>query len=200
MEQLRIKDEEYVKALKRENDDIDELIKSMRKQFLDMRQDYTDQLNNIENAFLNERELILEKNAKEIKDLFDEHRKLEEYFQRKRADDEESYSKQLEDLRSKDANDQAEQKIKLEKEMQILEKCMEDMKAVYRLNEEKLEFNHKVLKEREKVNSNTINGLKNKDRRNKDILRTVKDKFETQSKNYQKDNMKLTEDYKKFTK
>jgi dynein regulatry complex protein 1 len=84
--------------------------------------------------------------------------------------------------------------------MQILEKCMEDMKAVYRLNEEKLEFNHKVLKEREKVNSNTINGLKNKDRRNKDILRTVKDKFETQSKNYQKDNMKLTEDYKKFTK
>jgi dynein regulatry complex protein 1 len=80
MEQLRIKDEEYVKALKRENDDIDELIKSMRKQFLDMRQDYTDQLNNIENAFLNERELILEKNVKEIKDLFDEHRKLEEYF------------------------------------------------------------------------------------------------------------------------
>lgn len=84
--------------------------------------------------------------------------------------------------------------------MQILEKCMEDMKAVYRLNEEKLEFNHKVLKEREKVNSNTISGLKNKDRRNKDILRTVKDKFETQSKNYQKENMKLTEDYKKFTK
>ncbi len=47
----------------------------------------------------------MEKNAKEIKDLFDEHRKLEEYFQRKRGDDEESYSKQLEDLRSKDAND-----------------------------------------------------------------------------------------------
>lgn len=84
--------------------------------------------------------------------------------------------------------------------MQILEKCMEDMKAVYRLNEEKLEFNHKVLREREKVNSNTITGLKNKDRRNKDILRTVKEKFEAQSKMYQKENVKLTEDYKKFTK
>jgi dynein regulatory complex protein 1 len=56
---------------------------------------------------------------------------------------------------------------------------MEDMKAVYRLNEEKLEFNHKVLKEREKVNSNTITGLKNKDRRSRDILRTVKEKFDT---------------------
>ena len=84
--------------------------------------------------------------------------------------------------------------------MQILEKCMEDMKAVYRLNEEKLEFNHKVLKEREKVNSNTIAGLKNKDRRSRDILRTVKEKFDTQSKEYQKQNVKLTEDYKKFTK
>lgn len=77
---------------------------------------------------------------------------------------------------------------------------MEDMKAVYRLNEEKLEFNHKVLKEREKVNSNTIAGLKNKDRRSRDILRTVKEKFDAQSKMYQKENIKLTEDYKKFTK
>jgi len=29
--------------------------------------------------------------------------------------------------------------------MQILEKCMEDMKAVYKLNEEKLDFNRQVL-------------------------------------------------------
>ena len=84
--------------------------------------------------------------------------------------------------------------------MQILETGMEDMKAVYRLNEEKLEFNHKVLKEREKVNSNTITSLKAKDRRNKDILRTVKEKFERQSKDFQNMNIKLTEDYKKFTK
>jgi len=42
MEQLKMKDEEYVKSLKRQNDDIDELIKAMRKQFNDMRQDYAD--------------------------------------------------------------------------------------------------------------------------------------------------------------
>lgn len=189
-----------MKSIKNWGEDIDSLIAAMRKQFNDMRQDYADQLNNIEKAFYDERELILKKNDDEIKQLFDEHRKLEEHFLQKRSDDEEYYAKQLEDIRTKDANDQAEQKIKLEKEMQILEKCMEDMKAVYRLNEEKLEFNHKVLKEREKVNSNTIAGLKNKDRRSRDILRTVKEKFDAQSKMYQKDNIKLTEDYKKFTK
>jgi len=42
MDQLKEKEEQYVKALKKQNDDIDELIEAMRKQFLDMRQDYHD--------------------------------------------------------------------------------------------------------------------------------------------------------------
>jgi dynein regulatory complex protein 1 len=101
---------------------------------------------------------------------------------------EEDYNNQIERLKTQDANDQSEQKIKLEKEMQTLQKCMEDMKAVYRLNEEKLDFNHKVLKDREAVNKNTIEGLKKRQRRMKNILRNVKEKFDIQSKKYVKDN------------
>ena len=55
------------------------------------------------------------------------------------------------------------------------------MKAVYRLNEEKLDFNHRVLKEREKVNKATIEGLKKRERKYKDVLRNVKEKFDTQA-------------------
>lgn len=84
--------------------------------------------------------------------------------------------------------------------MQTLQKCMEDMKAVYRLNEEKLDFNHKVLKDREAVNKNTIEVLKKRQRRMKNILRNVKEKFEIQSKKYVKDNKQMTKEYKKFTK
>ena len=124
----------------------------MWKQFDDLRKDYAHELQEIENAFKMERSQILENNEKEINDLFKQHKDLEEKFLDKRAQDEEEYAKQLEELRTNDANEQQTQKIRLEKEMQILEKCMEDMKAVYKLNEEKLEFNHKVLKEREKVN------------------------------------------------
>ena len=60
---------------------------------------------------------------------------------------------------SQDANKQNEQKIKLETEMQILEKCMEDMKAIYTLNEEKLKFNYEVLFEREGVNKKMMKVL-----------------------------------------
>lgn len=98
---------------------------------------------------------------------------------RRRSHDYEHYTSELEKLRTQDANDQAEQKIKLEKEMQVLQKCMEDMKAVYRLNEEKLDFNHRVLREREKVNKATIEGLKKRERKYKEVLRNVKEKFDT---------------------
>jgi len=94
-----------------------------------------------------------------------------------KADQEEEQSRQLENLRSQDANNQAEQKIKLEKEMQILEKCMEDMKAVYRLNEEKLDFNTKVLTERATVNKKTSQLLRLRKRRFQDIVREVKRKY-----------------------
>ena len=77
---------------------------------------------------------------------------------------------------------------------------MEDMKAVYRLNEEKLDFNQRVLKERETVNKSAIEGLKKRERKFRDVLRTVKEKFEAQTKKYAKDNKVMTKDYKKFTK
>jgi dynein regulatory complex protein 1 len=200
MEQLKIKDEEYVKSLKKQNDDVDDLIKTMKQQFGDMRLDYTNQLDNIEKAFHEERMAILKRNDDEIKHLFEEHRKLEDQFLKMRAEEDEKYSKSLEDLRTKDANDQATLKIELEKEMQILEKCMEDMKAVYRLNEEKLDFNHRVLNDRKDVMQKQVDSYKIKERKMKEKLGTIIEKFKEQSTDNQKKNIDLTIQYKKFTK
>lgn len=134
------------------NDDIDDLIKAMKTQFDQMRGDYNTQFQAIEKEFERERYDILKRNRSEIQDLFKQHKDTEEKFMEDRNRLENENAKELENVRSTDANTQAEQKIKLEKEMQILEKCMEDMKAVYLLNEEKLDFNYKVLTERKQVN------------------------------------------------
>lgn len=66
LEQLKTKDDDYVVALKKQNDDIDLLISSMKFQFSQMRTDYSDQLNNIEKAFYDERGKILGRNETEI--------------------------------------------------------------------------------------------------------------------------------------
>ena len=105
-----------------------------------MRDDYNKELVAIEQEFDNERADILGRNKKEIEDLFHQHKEIETKYLEQRQADEESNAKALEDVMSQDANKQNEQKIKLETEMQILEKCMEDMKAIYTLNEEKLKF------------------------------------------------------------
>ena len=88
---------------------------------------------------------------REIEDLLHQHKEIETKYLEQRRADEESNAKALEDVMSQGTNQQNKQNIKLEIEIQILEKCMEDMKAIYTLNEEKLKFNCEVLFERESV-------------------------------------------------
>ena len=54
-QELKIKDEEYVKMLKSQAEDIELLIKRMRQQFYQLRKEYELQLENVEQQFLNER-------------------------------------------------------------------------------------------------------------------------------------------------
>ena len=82
-----------------------------------MRVDYHEQLDQIEKAFLRERNDIIQRNDEEIKELFRQHKKLEDECMARRSQDYEKYTYELEKLKTQDANDQAEQKIKLEKEM-----------------------------------------------------------------------------------
>mgnify|MGYP000218015907 CR=1 FL=1 len=96
MEQLKQKDDEYVKALKKQNDDIDDLIKAMSKQFLDMRTDYHEQLEQIEKQFQRERYEIIQRNEDEIQALFLQHKKLEEDCMRRRSQDYDKYTSELE--------------------------------------------------------------------------------------------------------
>ncbi len=83
--------------------------------------------------------------------------------------------------------------------MQILEKCMEDMKAVYHLNEEKLDFNTKVLNERNTENIKTKEKLKVRVNKYREVVRDIKLKHKEELLQYQKDNMKHTTELKRFT-
>ena len=71
------------------SDDIEKLIKNMKYQYQRMREDYNSQLTAIEAEFENERHDILARNENEIKDLFNEHRVLEQDYLAQRQHDEE---------------------------------------------------------------------------------------------------------------
>lgn len=105
MEQLRGKDDEYMKSLKTQNEDIEKLLELMSKQYSDMRDDYGEQLDQIEQHFAKERQDILGRNEKHIKELFDLCRAKEEMFAQEKRKDQEKNNKELEDLKTTHAND-----------------------------------------------------------------------------------------------
>lgn len=62
---------------------------------------------------------------------------------------------------------------------------MEDMKAVYKLNEEKLDFNKKVLRERKSVNSTISKQLNYRKRRYEETVRKVYQRYKADRKHFQ---------------
>ncbi len=181
------------------SEDINGLIASMKSQFAEMREHYDQQLQTIESEFDRERVDILDRNKQEIEQLFNEHKVVETSFLDKRQKEEEENARQLEEVMSQDANKQAEQKIKLETEMQILEKCMEDMKAVYKLNQEKLGFNYDVLNERQQVYLKQKKGLRQKLQKDNQRLRDELEIFKVQQAEAKRLNSSYTKEYKWFT-
>ena len=69
----------------------------------------------------------------------------------------------------------------------------------YQLNQEKLEYNYRVLVERDSENSTTIKQQKKKLTRMADVLSSLKAKYAREEKRYRQENQDLTEGYKTIT-
>ena len=95
-EAIKGKDKDYVKAMQTMNQNIDELIQGMKKQFHEMRQHYATCLKEIESEFEREREALLKQNDAEIQKLFKRQQETEEMFLRKRTEKEDQNSQDLE--------------------------------------------------------------------------------------------------------
>merc|ERR1719171_768465 len=96
--------------------------------------------------------------------------------------------KQLEAQRVQDAEDYNILKIKLETEIQTLEQQLEEMRATYQLNQEKLDYNYRVLAERDSENTNTIKQQKKKLTRMADILSNIKQRYAREERRFKQEN------------
>ncbi|KAG1659692.1 hypothetical protein FOA52_004331 [Chlamydomonas sp. UWO 241] len=197
--ELKRKDDEFVKTLKRQAEDIDSLLQYMSRQFVEMQASYKEELTDIETAFLQERANLLGSNKSEMQELFDRRSRLEQEFMERYLASVENYQALLDALRVSDAEDYHILKIRLETDIQNLEQHLETMRATYQLNTEKLEYNYRVLVERDHENQATINQQKRKISRQRDILSGLKQRYNDTEKRYLEENMKLTDEYKRTT-
>ena len=77
---------------------------------------------------------------------------MEQKFTVSRKEQEEQFEKAIEKLRIEGMQTYNSTRIKMENDIQNLEKCYEEMKALYQLNTEKLDYNLKLLKEKKEEN------------------------------------------------
>jgi dynein regulatory complex protein 1 len=198
--QLKVKDEEYVTILKKHSEDVEELLARMRREFKELSDEYEVELESIEDAFLAERAELLKTNKEVVDSMFDRRKQAEVDYLTTKQVREQRHFKEIEDLIVHDHEEHSKLKIKLETDIEILEQQLEEMQATYQLNTEKLEYNYRVLTERDNENSQTLQQLKRKQMKLKETLLTLVTRHhETETKD-RKRNDELTEGYRAITK
>lgn len=198
-QELKSKDDQYVKDLKKAAEDVDLMVERMDEQMKQLTKAYREELTQIEKAFVTERAELIENNCKKWDGAMQQRRDKEVEYMESRRKRVEDYENQLQTLRVQDAEEYNMVKIKLETDVQILEQQLQQMKATYQLNQEKLEYNFQVLKKRDEENTITKSQQKRKITRLQDVLNNLKQKLAKQEKQYREDNQALTDDYKRIT-
>jgi dynein regulatory complex protein 1 len=198
--ELKNKDEEYIKMLKQQSFDITSIIGKMRDQYHTLRRHYEQQLEQIEEAFEQERGDVLGNNKAEVEALFEKRRHMEEMeFLERRQERQKGFEHQIEELRTTNADDYNKTKISLEKGIQELEQHLEKMMSTYLLNREKLDYNLQVLQERNKEHTAIQSSYKNRLNRLRESLNNLMSRYHALDQKYKHSNMELTEEYKRLT-
>jgi len=164
-----------------------------------MKRFYLEEIIAIEDAFVSERKELLDRHRKEFDEKMEEKRTKEVAFLNERFKRVERNENELHSLRVKDAEEYNEMKVKLETDVQILEQQLQQMKATYQLNQEKLAYNYQVLQKRDEENAKTKAQQKRKITKLQDSLTNLKKKLAKQVKQFGDENSTLSDDYKRVT-
>lgn len=199
-EDLQAAEEQYILGISRFHNGFESTVLAGKKHFETCRSKALEQLIEVESELLGERTKVLKRNQKELKAIFDAHEKSETEFMKYRESEEERNLKELTQIRQERNREYSELKLLLEVEIQNHEKCLEDMKAIYQLNQEKLTYNFKVLTEKKEENTALTVVLKKKERFFFNLLKKKNDDFYLKDIEFRKNNNRLTEQSKTITK
>lgn len=198
-EQLMAKDNQYVKYLKRQTSDIDLILERMEAQAKMLLKGHQDELIEIEKAYERERRELVESQKIEWEKIVKDRLEKEKMFledRDKRIDEQEA---DIQHLRVQNAESFSHIKIKLETDIQSLQQQIQQMKATFQLNAEKLEYNFQVLKKRDEENTVTISQQKRRITRLQDTLNNLQAKLNKQEKACKSEMQLLVDDFRKNT-
>lgn len=197
--ELKAKDDQYVKHLKKQAEDVDLVLERMEEQAKTLMKAYHEELAQIETSFASERRELVNSQRVEWEAKMLARGGREKEFLEARQKRIERNEADVQHLRVRNAEEFNRIKIKLENDIQILQQQIQQMKATFQLNAEKLEYNFQVLKKRDEENTVTMSQQKRRITRLQDTLNTLKGKLSKQEKCCRDELQALMDDYRKNT-
>ncbi|XP_054036130.1 dynein regulatory complex protein 1 [Dryobates pubescens] len=190
-QELKDKDEQYVEAIKKQSEDIHLLLERMEEQTRTMLKTYRHKLLQIEKAFELERRELLDNNKKKWDNAIQAHNTQQLEYLHARMRKVMEYDRQLNQLRAQDEEEYTSMKIQLQTDVQNLEKQLQQAKAIYRLNQEKLDYNLLVLKKQDEENMILRSQQKRKINRLHSLLSNLRTKLANQEKQFEEEKQSL---------
>ena len=197
--EIKAKDEEYISTIASQAQDVEELILRMNAQYSDMQAAYDSQLGAIEGAYSTEHEELVTAHRAELEELFELRKRMERTLVEERLTREAAYQRELDSMQAKDAEQYNKLKVKLETDVQVLEQQLELMRSTYTLNIEKLEYNFRVLSEKDTENEIAEGQQKEKIKELDRALTTVMSRYVAADRAFKAENTALTREYRRIT-
>ncbi|XP_053090520.1 dynein regulatory complex protein 1 [Pangasianodon hypophthalmus] len=197
-QELKGSDDRFVKDRKREAEEVDLLIERMQEQISSLKKDYRKELDLTESSFSDEWKDLITANKNQWEQQRKERRDKELEYLLQRMKMLEEHEALLDRLRVESAEEYNKIKIKLETDVQCLEQDLQERKATYQLNQEKLEYNVQMLKKYEEEYAVTKAQQIRKITRLQDMRNNLKKKCAIQEKQSCEEVQSLTNKYKRL--
>lgn len=145
--ELREKDHEYVTALKRQCQEVEEMQNCIANEHSNLKVAFERELKLIEDSLLADRSYILSTHKKELDDLVCKREEVETAHLEQQRKVIEEHRRDIAECESKGARDREELKQKFESDVRKLELELEATQAQYDVDGDALEYNYRVLSE-----------------------------------------------------
>ena len=144
----RLADDDHAASLKDHTDTLDALKLSIESELLEMQQLFEEELDTIEEAFADDRAKLLESNQDEIANLILEKSRLQLHHIQTNQSRREGNLGDIQEERARSREEYAKLKASLEDQGCELEQKLEKAKSSHQMNANKLDYNLRILSER----------------------------------------------------
>ncbi|KAL0231244.1 hypothetical protein GEMRC1_010649 [Eukaryota sp. GEM-RC1] len=197
--EVSLKDDEYTRALLLQEKEITALLSTMRENYATLRSSREKELVDVESQLDKERTQLLDSLHSEMEKVFDQRRKLEEHIVQSREVNRNNDTDLLRNLRIQQAEDLHSLRMKYWSDLQHQDREIEQMRATYLLNIERLEFNHAALTQHSLDSEALLSSQKRKQSKMRDVLSRLKKTYYQEELQFRTKAMKNMEVFKRIT-